>query len=98
MHCDTADIVAHQLDLARVQTAADLEPEVRRGGADGERASDPSGRSIEGRQEIVAPSVDFAARGNGEAVRGPRFGTGRGVRATPGLRVRSHALSTKRCR
>src|SRR5438094_8848889 len=60
MHRNAADVVAHQLDFARVQPAADLDREFGRGSADRERASDPSGRSIEGRQEIVASRVDFA--------------------------------------
>ena len=57
MDRDPADIVALDLDLAGMHAAPDIEVERARRVDDARAAADRARRSVEGREEPVAPSV-----------------------------------------
>src|SRR3954463_12818618 len=61
MNRDAADVLAHQLDLAGVESAADLESQRTDTVADRDRATDRSRGAVEGREESVAGRVDLPA-------------------------------------
>src|SRR6185369_1355382 len=56
---DAADVATPELDLARVQTGADLEPERVDGGTDRQRAPDGAGRTVEGGEHAVTRHLDL---------------------------------------
>jgi IS30 family transposase len=58
---DAADIVAAELDLARVHAAAHIDSELPRGVADCACAFDRPGGTVEGGEEAVAGGFDLAA-------------------------------------
>jgi len=61
MDGDAPDVGAIELDLARVETGSDVEPEVANGGADRLRAADRSRRAVEDRQQAIACRDDLAS-------------------------------------
>src|SRR4029453_15049265 len=66
VHGDPADVLAEQLDLARVQPHPDLQAQVAQAGADGGAGPDGPGRPVEGGQEPVAGGLDLAAAEAGQ--------------------------------
>jgi hypothetical protein len=67
---DPAHVVAHQLHLAGVQAAADLDPDPLHGGADGAGAAQRPLGGVEGGQEPVAGHVQLAALVAGDLAAG----------------------------
>src|SRR5579862_6273026 len=66
MHGDTADIVADQLALACMESAADLESQRTQSLAHRAGASYRAVRSVEGSEQAVARRVHLAAAENGQ--------------------------------
>src|SRR5215210_7424884 len=56
---DPSDIIALQLDLARVHPCANLQPEPRGGAGDRRRATNGPSGTVECRQEAVAECLDL---------------------------------------
>jgi hypothetical protein len=61
VHCDAADSVARELDLARVQACAEFDPERADRIADRLGRTDRARRAVERREETVAGRVDLAS-------------------------------------
>jgi hypothetical protein len=57
---DASDVVAHQLDLARVQAGPHLDSQRRHRVGDRPRALGGAGRPVEDRQEAVAGGLHLA--------------------------------------
>src|SRR5262249_55055213 len=66
VHGDAADVVAHPLHLARVQSGAHLEAERLHGGRDGQRTSDRTSGAIETGHEAVSGGAVLTAAITGE--------------------------------
>ena len=61
MHRNAAELVAHDLALAGVETGADPDAEGANGVADGAGAADGAGGAVEGGQEAVARGIELPA-------------------------------------
>src|SRR5215204_4266046 len=61
VHGEAAQVVAHHLELARVEARAQLEPQLPHGLRDRCRAADRPGGAVEGGEEAVAGALDLAA-------------------------------------
>jgi hypothetical protein len=59
--CEASDIFSAELDLTRVQSAADIQSQGANGITDGCGTRDCSGWTVEGRQDTVTHGLDLAA-------------------------------------